>query len=183
MSKIWLVSDLHIGHKNIIKYCSRPFGNVWYMNEELVRRWNDVVAPDDLVYNLGDVAFANTFKAIEVLNRLNGRVRLIIGNHDKRHLKVPEFRNHFEWIKDRYELEYKGYTYLLTHEPIKQYKPKDIYHFNLHGHTHRKSNINRVQFDCGIDNAVCNYAPISLDEIAGILKPSCVKRLKHFLFG
>lgn len=50
----WFTSDQHIGHKNIIAYSNRPFSNVDEMTEELVRRHNERVRPDDLVYQLGD---------------------------------------------------------------------------------------------------------------------------------
>ena len=54
---IWFTSDTHFDHKNIIKYCNRPFKDIDEMNAELERRWNAVVAPGDRVFHLGDFAF------------------------------------------------------------------------------------------------------------------------------
>jgi calcineurin-like phosphoesterase family protein len=51
-----LTSDLHLGHENIIRYCGRPYLSVPQMNDDLVRRWNEVVAPGDDVIVVGDLA-------------------------------------------------------------------------------------------------------------------------------
>ena len=77
-----VVSDTHFNHANIIKYCSRPFESIEQMNEELIKRWNNTVAKDDIVYHLGDFAFGSKEQLKEILGRLNGRVRLVMGNHD-----------------------------------------------------------------------------------------------------
>ena len=53
---LWLTSDLHFGHENIIRYCDRPFADVDAMNRALVDRWNEVVGDDDVVWVLGDFA-------------------------------------------------------------------------------------------------------------------------------
>ena len=48
----WFTSDTHWGHANILKYDNRPFATIDEHDEELVRRWNAVVAPGDVVYHL-----------------------------------------------------------------------------------------------------------------------------------
>lgn len=53
--RIFVTSDLHLGHYNIIRYCKRPFNNLDDMNTKLVRNWNSVVSPKDTVYFLGDL--------------------------------------------------------------------------------------------------------------------------------
>ena len=81
-SKIFLIGDLHLGHRNIIKYCNRPFKDVEDMTEQLVKNWNSVVGANDIVYIVGDFALCGKQKIIEITKRLNGRKRLILGNHD-----------------------------------------------------------------------------------------------------
>lgn len=81
-SKIFLIGDLHLGHRNIIKYCNRPFKDVEDMTEQLVKNWNSVVGNNDIVYVDGDYALCGKQKIIEITERLNGRKRLILGNHD-----------------------------------------------------------------------------------------------------
>jgi len=39
----WFTADLHLGHRNIIEYCNRPFADVDEMNRALIANWNQVV--------------------------------------------------------------------------------------------------------------------------------------------
>jgi len=88
---IFFTSDTHFGHENIIKYCKRPFANAAEMDKALIRNWNRVVGPHDLVYHLGDFAVGGG-PAGPYLDQLNGRIILIHGNHDERidHLFNPK---------------------------------------------------------------------------------------------
>lgn len=81
--KIFLIGDCHFEHRNIIKYCNRPFDNVEEMTEGLIKNWNSVVGKNDIVYVVGDFALCGKQKIIEIGNQLNGRKRLILGNHDQ----------------------------------------------------------------------------------------------------
>ena len=52
--RVWFTADTHIGHRNIIKYCQRPFSDVEDMNKTLISNWNKVVGINDYVFHLGD---------------------------------------------------------------------------------------------------------------------------------
>jgi calcineurin-like phosphoesterase family protein len=80
---MWVTADHHFGHKNILAYDCRPFRDVKEMDETMVRRWNEVVKPEDVVWHLGDFALASFDHARNILGRLNGRKHLILGNHDR----------------------------------------------------------------------------------------------------
>jgi len=80
--KIWFTADCHFGHFNIINYTNRPFKNVEHMNFELIRRWNKVVAKDDLIYHVGDFAYKGQTQAKEIEKLLNGKIVHLEGNHD-----------------------------------------------------------------------------------------------------
>jgi calcineurin-like phosphoesterase family protein len=80
---VFFTSDQHYGHTNIIRFCARPFADVSAMNEALIARHNAVVGPDDDVWHLGDFVFKGDVAA--TLVRLNGRHRLVAGNHDRCH--------------------------------------------------------------------------------------------------
>ena len=80
---IYFTSDTHFGHARIIELCARPFANVDEMNEALIQKWNAVVGPDDVVYHLGDF-FMGPKETVLLRKRLNGKIVLIKGNHDKK---------------------------------------------------------------------------------------------------
>ena len=83
---IYYTSDLHFGHKNIIKYENRPFESIEDMTEGLIERWNNKVTNNDVVYILGDFALKNSYmnkaKILECFKRLNGYKYLVPGNHE-----------------------------------------------------------------------------------------------------
>ena len=89
MAKIFVISDTHFCHENILKFTQhtgkmlRNFHDTTEMDECMIRRWNEVVQPEDKVYHLGDVYIGSQKRADNILRRLNGHKRLILGNHDK----------------------------------------------------------------------------------------------------
>ena len=83
---IYLTSDLHFGHKNIIKLTNRPFSDVHEMNETLIKNWNNTIKPQDTIYILGDLCFKMSLEeSHKIIQRLNGKKVLIRGNHDKQY--------------------------------------------------------------------------------------------------
>lgn len=87
MSRIFLISDTHYNHSNVIRYCDRPFKDVYEMNKGIINSWNSVVRNDDICYHLGDFGFGNKEQISEWVRALNGRIRLILGNHDNHPVK------------------------------------------------------------------------------------------------
>lgn len=80
---IFLTSDTHFSHGNIIKYCGRPFASIAEMNGYIMYRWNDVVGHDDVVIHLGDFSFGSFECESRTASALNGYKILLLGNHDK----------------------------------------------------------------------------------------------------
>lgn len=138
MQQIFITSDTHFHHENIIKYCDRPFKSAEEMDEALVEKWNSVVRPQDKVYHLGDVYFPKR-KDVKYcdwfLSRLNGTKRLILGNHDN--AKDQLLQKHF---KEIYMWRYlKDLGLLLTHVPVHSDSIPDKLNWNVHGHIHQKA--------------------------------------------
>ena len=82
--KVWFTSDLHFWHKNICKYCGRPYETVEQMNEGIVNNWKQVVKYDDTVFVLGDLGFCGIEKLRAEIGQLPGQIYVIQGNHDKK---------------------------------------------------------------------------------------------------
>lgn len=86
--RVFFTSDTHFYHKNIIEYCDRPYRTLdgqpdtQAMNRDMVARWNAMVEKDDLVCHLGDFGFGNPGRLLGIRQALNGRIRLVKGNHD-----------------------------------------------------------------------------------------------------
>lgn len=80
--KLWFTADLHFGHENILKYTRRPFRDVDAMNDELVCRWNETVAPEDIVIVLGDFAMGKRADTVPIGKLLKGYKYIVPGNHD-----------------------------------------------------------------------------------------------------
>src|SRR5437867_8378916 len=98
MNGIWFTADHHWGHANIIRFSKRPFANVEEMDKALVERWNSVVHIGDTVYHLGDVSLhKDIHRARATVDRLNGNIRLIRGNHES---VAERLKDRFAWIKD-----------------------------------------------------------------------------------
>jgi calcineurin-like phosphoesterase family protein len=140
MSNIFIGSDFHWGHTNILRYCpesrSRYNNDIQYMNETMVQEWNDLVSPDDTVYMLGDIAFMSAQKAYDYVSRCNGNKILITGNHDVKILRDVKFRSCFQSIHSYLEITYKHTKICMFHYPIFDHNGKNRGSIMLHGHRH-----------------------------------------------
>ena len=98
--KLFLTSDLHFGHNNVLKFCNRPFADTKEMEQKLIENWNSVVTNEDYVFILGDVFWFNHGSDMKrVFSKLNGkRIYVLNGNHD-------DFSSYLEKYKqDRIEI-------------------------------------------------------------------------------
>lgn len=178
-NRVWFTSDLHFGHKNVIKYSNRPFANVDEMDEAIVENWNKRVQPGDRVYLLGDVSFRESKKTNELLHRLKGEIFLIMGNHDEKRSYVASPR--FVWVKDYFYLRYGEHKIILSHYPFLTWRGCHRGTFHLHGHCHGSLNpeFNKYarRMDVGVD--CTNYAPISFEEVKEILEKREFRPVDH----
>jgi len=160
MGNVWVISDTHFGHYNIVHKFDppRPFKDVDHMNEVMIDNWNRVVKQGDKVYHLGDVFFGDKDKFARLWPRLNGKKRLILGNHDDgKYLGQGGF---FEKVMMWRPLG----NLLLTHVPIHptSFRGGDNV-INVHGHTHFRGSPE------GPYKSVCveltNYTPVNIEEL------------------
>lgn len=175
MSNIFLSSDMHFHHKNILTFKRndetplRVFADVTHMNEYIVYRHNLVVGPKDKWYCLGDVTMGKNEAALEILGRMNGEKILIKGNHDL--APAHQYLKYFKDIRATHQLD----GFILSHVPIHT-ESLSKWVGNIHGHLHanvvlkegtkipdpRYINVSMEQLD--------EYAPVSLEELKSRIK-------------
>lgn len=161
MSDIWFTSDTHFFHDNIIAYCGRPFANSEIMNECLIENWNSVVKPHHKVYHLGDVGMGCKDDELHnVLSRLNGKKRLILGNHDNP--KSPALINNFQKIMLWNSFYTHNIGFTTTHIPLPLEHLRNT-NFCVHGHTHNMELSDPHYMNVCVEHI--GYTPIHIDVI------------------
>lgn len=160
MKNVFVTSDTHFGHANIITYCNRPFASVEEMDEAMIARWNAVVKPEDKVYHLGDVYMSKSYgRAERTLARLNGTKVLILGNHDN-----GKDQHLLKFFKRVYAYRFlPDFQVTLTHIPIHVDSIQRRTILNIHGHTHDKGS------PPGPYRSACvelhDYTPVAIEEL------------------
>ena len=162
---VYFTADTHFYHENILLSRKGPFKNADEMNEKLIENWNSIVKRGDIVYHLGDFAvfrrgdeFAEG-KLDYILNRLNGRIRLIVGNHDYTILKS----NKCDILGNLKTIKINKKFIVLCHYPMRSWDRSHYGTFHLYGHSHNNSPPWGKSFDVGTDS---NYfAPYSFEDV------------------
>ncbi|MDH5885450.1 phosphoesterase [Vibrio splendidus] len=148
--KIWLTSDLHFFHDNVLKFQSstRPFESVEDMNEAIIFHWNSVVSKDDIVIDLGDMFFSSRDKCEAILKRLKGTIIHLAGNHSK------VLRNQL-WNSqcyDHFEFSFDGNLVVLNHYPMRVWNRSHYSNsFHFFGHCHGSLEPYKNSLDVGWD--------------------------------
>ena len=168
MKDFFVISDLHIGHKNIIKFADengvphRPFDDLEQMHAHMIKKWNEVVTHRDTVWVLGDVAMCSDQITDRVLSQLNGNKNLVLGNHDS--VKSSVLKKHFNKMVVSRRIEK---YFLLTHYPIALPEfNSSIY--NVHGHIHHNDSPTTFHYNVSVEKL--NYRPIRISKVIEKLK-------------
>ena len=164
---IFYTSDLHLGHKNIIKLCNRPFMTLEEMNDTLISNWNNRIPNADSIYIVGDLMFRSATDPDEFLTRLKGKKHLIIGNHDKSWMKKADLDKHFESIDNLKNFSNGRCKITLCHYPMMSFEGKYL----IYGHIHNYMPPTFGSLLRTMENAlnacveVNNYMPVTFDEL------------------
>ena len=157
----FFTADEHYGHKNVIKYCNRPYANITEMDAALIANHNAVVGPDDIVYHLGDFTLRHNAEKIyhEYIAKLLGTNFFIKGSHDY-------------WLKGKsptwmIEKTFNGQFIVMCHYAMRVWARSHYNTWQLYGHSHGNLSPVGKQWDVGVDNN--NYAPVSLTRLKGIM--------------
>lgn len=176
---IWVISDTHFNHANILNFEDKvgkkvrdQFSSVEEMNEIMIQNWNSVVKPGDKVYHLGDVVFGYDKEdwLAKNMNRMKGSKRLIFGNHDEPTHFVG--KGHFQ--KTSLWRVFKDFNILLTHVPV---DVSVVYEgrggskepmLNVHGHIHQNSSPTKFHHCVCVEHI--NYTPVNIEDLAKIAR-------------
>lgn len=187
-SNIFFTSDTHFDHTNIIGFCNRPFKSIEEMNETIISNWNNKVGKDDIVFHLGDFSFGNG-NAKQFIDKLNGKIILIMGNHDFKNLKQKDLELFYHYSQQMF-IKIEGQKIYLNHNPFLcyggTYRREGDEVWQLFGHVHsgpyskdgldneRLKMLFPFQYDVGVDNN--NFTPISFYE----LKDKITEQIKNY---
>lgn len=173
----FFISDTHFGHKGMVEFLRsdgeklRPWETIEEHDEAIIENWNKVVRPQDRVYHLGDVVINR--RCLPILFRLNGRKKLIRGNHDI--FKMSDYAPYFEDLYGVYVLK----DMILSHIPLHPDCVTERFRHNVHGHLHSNVVMKTHHWDNDSHDksreqdhrylSVCcehiNYTPISIEEV------------------
>jgi calcineurin-like phosphoesterase family protein len=162
---IYLIADLHLGHANIIRYCSRPFlvSDVREMDHVLIKNWNYTISPENRVYYLGDLRYGtDALPTLQYRQKLKGSITFIAGNHDDPELgAVPSSL-----------LDYGGFRFLLVHDPADSQSAFDGWVIHGHHHNNDLRHYPFIDFEhrrINVSAEVIGYSPVNLKEISELI--------------
>ena len=171
----YYISDLHIGHINILRLSHRPFKTMDEMIEKIIENWNKNITNDDHVYVLGDVFFRYEGNMRKLLQKLNGHKHLIIGNHEKQLLKNKQALYIFDSV-DYYKeivdtLNGKQVQVIMCHYPMVEWNGYFRNSIHLYGHIHNNTTNDTYKIMKKIKNAynvgadIIDFTPQTLQGI------------------
>lgn len=170
----FIISDTHFQHRNILNFKKndgsplRDFESIEAHDEALVANWNRVVRPNDSVYHLGDVVINR--KALPILYRLNGKLRLVRGNHDV--FKTKDYMQYFEEIYGVRVFDSRLGNLIFTHIPVHD---SQFCRFaaNIHGHTHANVVTGRnAERYIPMSVEHTNFTPVAWEDLLNIVEKS-----------
>lgn len=137
---IYVTSDTHFGHANIINLCRRPYENVDIMDQSIIDTINKMVKPTDTLYHLGDFCWWNKKQYVNNIITYREKITcqniiLLLGNHDMNN-RIPPYL--FSGIYENYELNHDRHRMILSHYPFQSWNKKQHGSLHFHGHTHNQ---------------------------------------------
>lgn len=173
MSDIFITSDEHYGHENIIQYCGRPFISTEESREVMIERHNKKVPNKKsyLTIHAGDIFWQTMTEseAISILDRLNGRHAFLYGNHDELMERSVALRDRFEWVRGRnkentsHTVKFDKKSIVISHFAQRVWQNSHRGAIHVFGHSHNELPPLGKSFDIGVDGN--NFTPWSLEEI------------------
>ena len=164
---IYYIGDTHFGDDRIRRLAGRPYASVEEMDCDLVRKWNKRVGIEDTVCILGDFALDDS--SAQVIDKLQGKKVLLLGNHDNV-LSLATLRR-FDFVQTIYTIDDRGRSVCLCHYPLLSYDRSVYDGYHVFGHIHNNPNDRAFHLqallahslNCSAD--VVDFTPRTLDEL------------------
>jgi calcineurin-like phosphoesterase family protein len=175
----FFVADTHLRHKKILVYQpNRKYSDIDEMNEALIRNWNETVPEGATVIHHGDFAFASKAKIKEYRERLNGRIILILGNHDYYSEVVGAFGE--DNIFDSKIYRVGSQLIHSCHFPMASWSDAEDGSWQLHGHYHghKVDDTMYKRMDVGIDTHPA-HRPYTFKEIERYMSKRTLTPVRH----
>lgn len=166
----YYISDIHFGHRNVIRFDGRPFADVDKMDRALIGNWNRRVAAEDHVWILGDFCYHAERDPAWYLEQLAGHKHLVVGNHDKDVLDSATALACLESVDKLRYLRDGGRDVILCHYPLAEWNGMRRGSIYVYGHIHADTGA-VFQYMSGVGNAfnagcmLNGYQPVTLEEL------------------
>lgn len=161
MAKVYMASDLHVGHESICKYRTQ-FSSQDEHDNIIIDNLLSPVSKRDTIYLLGDLFFQDSKHLIDKISKNVANLKWILGNHDTDR-KVRRDNVKYAATKSNVNifglLNYKQFW--LSHCPLHESELRGK--FNIHGHLHHTTIDDSRYFNVCLEHI--NYKPILFDEI------------------
>lgn len=186
----FFTSDTHFMHRNVIKYCNRPFADADEMDEAMITRWNATVTPRDHVYHIGDVSLLkkhseNHDKLRHMLARLHGKKHIVWGNHD-RGTKQTILSAGWHALGDMYELNVPPESnngvkqkIIMCHYALLTWNESHYGSWSLYGHSHGTLPDNPKLLSCDVGVDCWNFTPVSMEQLNDIMSKKTWAPIDH----
>ena len=168
---IYFTSDLHLGHKNVLKLCNRPFSSIEEMDACLIDNWNSRITNNDTVYVLGDLMFRNSIPPEEYLSQLKGKKHLIRGNHDRDWIKKVDLSKFFVSNENLSFISDGKHRITVCHYPMMSWPHMCTNGYMVFGHIHHNTDAvywpiieqSELMLNAGVD--INGFMPVTFEEM------------------
>lgn len=155
----FFTADEHYGHKNVVRYCDRPFSSVEEMDKTLISNHNKVVTQDDMVIHAGDFSLENFYTTQWYIKQLNGKHIFLRGSHDK---WLPPKGHHEIWEKT-----IESQPLVVCHYAMRTWARSHYNSWHCFGHSHGRLQPEGKSWDIGVDNN--GFYPVSFEQLKKIM--------------
>ena len=177
MGEIWFSSDLHAGHQRDFLYVPRGFSSIEEHDEAIIDNINEVVAPEDTLYLLGDLMLGDNEEGARKLRQIQCKdIRVIRGNHDTdTRVRLYEYSLGYQMLGYAAPAKFNGKNFMLSHYPMLTQNMDDDKKtwqktWNLCGHSHTKNKFDPITHSIHVELDAWDNKPVEIEQILELIR-------------